>query len=117
MKAWKVSFGDEFEPEFDELSELVQDELLATVKVLNKFGPMLGRPHADTLNDSKHANMKELRFEADDGIWRVAFAFDPKQNAILLLAGNKSGVSEKRFYKRLIKKADKRYDNHLKKLK
>ena len=24
MKAWKVSFGDEFEPEFDELSELVK---------------------------------------------------------------------------------------------
>jgi hypothetical protein len=113
MKVWKVSFGDEFAPEFDELSELVQDELLALVRVLEEFGPMLGRPRADTLNDSKYANMKELRFEADDGIWRIAFAFDPTQKAVLLLSGNKSGVSEKMFYKRLIRKADKRYENHL----
>jgi hypothetical protein len=35
-------------------------------------------------------------------VWRVTYAFDPKRNAILLVAGNKSGVSEKRFYKQLI---------------
>lgn len=50
--------------------------------------------------------MKELRFDADDGVWRVAFAFDRKRKAILLVAGDKSGVSEKRFYKSLIAKAD-----------
>ncbi|WP_352550147.1 type II toxin-antitoxin system RelE/ParE family toxin [Mesorhizobium australicum] len=63
------------------------------------FGPQLGRPHADTLNESSFANMKELRFDADDGVWRVAFAFDRKRKAILLVAGDQSGVSEKRFYK------------------
>lgn len=67
----------------------------------------------DTLNDSKYANMKELRFKADGGAWRVAFAFDPQRDAILLVAGDKSGVSEKKFYKRLIDKADKRYKEHL----
>jgi hypothetical protein len=41
--------------------------------------------------------LKELRFEADGGVWRVAFAFDPKRKAILLVAGDKSGGSEKRF--------------------
>ena len=55
----------------------------------------------DTLNDSKYANMKELRFRADGGIWRVAFAFDPQRNAVLLVAGDKSGVSGKKFCKRL----------------
>lgn len=40
--------------------------------------------------------MKELRFKSDGGVWWVAFAFDPKRNAIVLVAGNKSGVSEKR---------------------
>jgi len=30
-----------------------------------------------------------------------------------LVAGDKSGVSEKRFYKRLIDKVDKRYKEHL----
>jgi hypothetical protein len=47
----------------------------------------------------------------------VAFAFDPKRQAILLVAGDKSGVSQKRFYKQLIKKADARYKDHLLKLK
>ena len=36
----------------------------------------------------------------------VAFAFDPKRQAILLVAGDKTGVSDKKFYKRLIEKAD-----------
>jgi hypothetical protein len=50
--------------------------------------------------------MKELRFDANDGVWRIAFAFDPKRRAILLVAGDKSGISEKRFYRELICKAD-----------
>jgi len=61
--------------------------------------------------------MKELRFDAADGVWRVAFAFDPKRKAILLVAGNKSGVTEKKFYKQLIAKADERFDVHLARLK
>ena len=80
-------------------------------------GPLLGRPHADTLAGSVHANMKELRFVADDGVWRVAFAFDPERKAILLVAGDKSGVAQKRFYKSLIAKADARYAEHLETLK
>jgi hypothetical protein len=61
--------------------------------------------------------MKELRFSAADGEWRVAFAFDPKRKAILVVAGDKSGVSEKRFYKQLIARADRRFDAHLSRLK
>ncbi|MER8434371.1 type II toxin-antitoxin system RelE/ParE family toxin [Mesorhizobium caraganae] len=114
--AWEVVFGDEFDGEFEALPQTVQDELLASAKLLGVFGPQLGRPHADTLNDSSFANMKELRFDADDGVWRVAFAFDRKRKAILLVAGDKSGVSEKRFYKGLIAKAHKRYQGHLDRL-
>ncbi|HAF04258.1 MAG TPA: addiction module toxin RelE [Spartobacteria bacterium] len=114
---WIVEIGDEFEPEYDALPEEVQDELLAMTRLLQQFGPQLKRPHADTMNGSRHANMKELRFKAADGIWRVAFAFDPKRKAVLLVAGDKSGVSEKRFYRELIEKADDRYDAHLARLK
>lgn len=114
---WEVEFDEVFEAEFDELAEIVQDELLAHARLLEEFGPSLGRPRADTLNGSKHANMKELRFDADDGVWRVAFAFDPQRKAILLVAGDKSGVSEDRFYKALIKRADTRFDAHLQRLK
>jgi hypothetical protein len=114
---WAVSFHDEFNAEFDALSEAVQDEMLAHARLLEQFGPQLGRPRVDTLNGSRHANMKELRFDAADGTWRVAFAFDPKRKAILLVAGDKSGGSEKRFYRQLIAKADRRFDLHLARLK
>jgi hypothetical protein len=110
---WVVEMADEFEPEFDALHEDVQTEILALSLVLEEFGPQLGRPRVDTLNGSRHANMKELRFSAADGEWRVAFVFDPKRKAILLVAGDKSGVSEKRFYRELIRKADNRFDAHL----
>ncbi len=61
--------------------------------------------------------MKELRFKIIDGVWRIAFAFDPERKAILLVGGNKVGVNQKRFYKQLIAKADKRFENHLNQLK
>jgi len=111
--SWNVYFHPKFKAEFEELAEAVQDQLLAMIVPLRARGPLLGRPDVDTLKDSNFANMKELRFKADGGVWRVAFAFDPKRNAILLVAGDKSGGSEKTFYQRLLAKADKRYKEHL----
>jgi hypothetical protein len=115
--SWAVEIGDEFAPEFDTLHEEVQTEILAVSLLLQRFGPQLGCPRADTLKGSRHANMKELRFSAAGGEWRVAFAFDPKRRAILLVAGDKSGIGEKRFYRELIRKADDRLDAHLARLK
>jgi len=115
--SWTVLFHPVFDSEFQALSEAVQDELLAHAKLLELLGPTLGRPRVDTLKGSRHPNMKELRFDADDGVWRVAFAFDTKRQAILLVAGNKSGGGEKRFYRQLIRAADKRFDDHLEALK
>jgi len=111
--AWTVLYHDAFVPEFLALTEEVQDGLLTMAELLQVLGPALGRPHADTLAGSKYANMKELRFRADDGVWRVAFAFDPERKAILLVAGDKSGVAQKRFYKSLIARADARFAGHL----
>lgn len=110
---WEVRFADEFDAEVDCLDEAVQDALYAAAQVLEQRGPHLGRPHADTLNGSRYANMKELRFTAADGVWRVAFAFDPDRAAILLIAGDKAGVRESRFYTRLIETADARFGRHL----
>lgn len=111
--AWTVRFHGAFEREFRDLDQRVQDELLAQLKVVATFGPQLGRPRVDSLKGSRHANMKELRFDAANGVWRVAFAFDPQREAILLVAGDKAGQSERRFYRRLIAKADARFDEHL----
>jgi hypothetical protein len=114
---WTVVFHKEFESEFAELPLGVKEGLAATATLLSSQGPALGRPHADTLSGSKHPNMKELRFNAEDGVWRVAFAFDRARKAIILVAGDKAGVAQKRFYKALIAKADARFTEHLETLK
>ena len=114
--SWSVEIGDEFKPEFFALHEDVRTEILALARLLQQFGPQLGRPRVDTLSGSRHANMKELRFSAAGGEWRVAFAFDARRKGILLIAGDKSGGSEKRFYRELLRKADNRFDAHLARL-
>ena len=110
---WIVEFHDAFGNEFANFDPDVKIELRALVKVMMEIGPSYGRPRVDTLNGSKFANMKELRFDAAHGVWRVAFAFDPERKAILLVAGDKSGVNEKLFYRRLITVADTRFADHL----
>jgi hypothetical protein len=114
--SWIVEVGDEFKTEFFALDEDVRTEILALARLLQQFGPQLGRPRVDTLNGSRHANMKELRFSAAGGEWRVAFAFDTRRKGALLIAGDKSGRSEKRFYRELLRKADNRFDAHLARL-
>lgn len=106
-KTWKVTFHDDFDPEFDALSPEVQDGLLAVADAVKQLGPDADRPHVGTLHNPNHPNMKELRFKANSGaeIWRAAFAFDPNQEAIVLVAADKQGVDEKKFYKDLLKKA------------
>jgi hypothetical protein len=113
---WTVVLADEFEEEFDALHPDVQDELLSRLKLLEQFGPNLGRPNADTLYHSSFPNMKELRFQLD-GVWRFAFAFDTQRQAVILIGGNKEGENQDRFYRDLIKQADERFGNHLKRLK
>jgi hypothetical protein len=46
----------------------------------------------------------------------VTYAFDPRREGILLAAGDKSGVSERRFYRQLIARSDERFAAHLKSL-
>jgi hypothetical protein len=115
--AWQVLLENSFAKELDELNQAVKLELLAQANLLEAFGPSLGRPRVDTLNGSLHRNMKELRFSVEGGEWRVAFAFDPQRQAILLVVGDKSGVAQAAFYRKLIAKADKRFGEHLKLLK
>ncbi len=112
---WSVFFHDEFFAEFQELDEDLQDELLAHGRLLQEYGPFLGRPTVDTLKGSRHPNMKELRFRWAGGQWRIAFAFDPRRAAILLVGADKRGADQKRFYRKLIATADMRLDSHLSK--
>ena len=63
---WEVRLHSAFEDEVLTLERDVRVALFAAAKLLADFGPQLGRPHADTLKGSRHANMKELRFETAD---------------------------------------------------
>lgn len=108
---WEVEFTDEFGKWWDSLDEEEQESLAASVELLRQIGPMLPRPHADTVNGSKHSNMKELRTQHQGRPLRTFFAFDPRRCAILLIGGDKTG--DHRFYERMIPLADRLYDEHL----
>jgi len=109
---WIVLLHEEFMPEFLSFPLGVQDAILTAAGALQVEGPTLGRPLVDTLKGSAFANMKEIRIGAG-GVWRVAFAFDPGRNAILLVAGNKLGANQTKFYGDLIRIADRRFHSHL----
>lgn len=109
MARWQVEFHPAFEAEFAAMAEAVQDELLAQVGRLAAFGPTLGRPAVDSIQGSTIANLKELRFDADGGVWRVLFAFDKRRAAILLASGDKRGANQQRFYRSLIRTAEARW--------
>lgn len=109
--AWAVEFTDEFEGWWNGLSEDEQVDVDAKVRLLEELGPALGRPHADTVQGSRHANMKELRIQHAGRPYRVLFAFDPRRRAILLLGGDKTGNA--RWYDENIPIADRLFDDHL----
>lgn len=52
-------------------------------------GPTLGRPLVDKIKSAARHNMKELRPSATN--IRILFVFDSKRNAVLLVAGDKTG--------------------------
>jgi hypothetical protein len=113
--AWDVEYTDYFQDWWNALSAEEQVDVDAKVRLLQQFGPSLGRPHADTVRESRHMNMKELRVQHAGRPYRVLFAFDPRRSAILLLGGDKTG--NPRWYEENIPIADDLYDDHLRALK
>ncbi|HAX4744817.1 TPA: type II toxin-antitoxin system RelE/ParE family toxin [Escherichia coli] len=113
---WNVVTIDLFDAWFLAQAEDLRESVFEAMGLLEKFGPTLGRPYVDTLNGSDFANMKEHRVQHKGSPVRAFFAFDPTRNAIVLCAGNKTGLNEKRFYKDMIKLADSEYRKHLAKL-
>lgn len=112
---WTVLFEQPFETWFLELSPEEKIDILASIKVLEEYGPLLSRPHVDTLKGSKLKNLKELRVQHAGDPYRILFIFDPSRQAVLLCGGNKTG--DKRFYDRMIPIAEKSYRQYLKELK
>jgi hypothetical protein len=109
--AWEIEFTDEFEAWWNGLDEDEQDSVARKVGVLRELGPALGRPTVDTVEGSRHANMKELRIQHAGEPYRVLFAFDPRRHALLLVGGNKTG--NERWYAEFVPVADRLLDEHL----
>ena len=105
---WDVEFTDEFEAWWDTLTVDEQQAIDAAVRVLEQRGPGLGRPLVDTIEGSRHPNMKELRV----GTIRILLAFDPRRAAILLIGGDKRDRWQE-FYEQMIPLADRLFDEHL----
>lgn len=108
---WNIQVTETYKLWHQALSAKDRARVLAMLDLLEKEGPRLGRPYADTIKGSRFSNMKELRISA--GASRCAFyVFSPEREGILLCAGNKSG-DDKRFYDIMIPLADEEYTEYL----
>jgi hypothetical protein len=95
------------------LDQSSYEQVVAALELLAERGPQLGRPLVDSVVGSQHKNMKELRpGSSGESELRVLFAFDPERQAILLVAGDKSG-NWKKWYQVNIPIADDRFTEHL----
>ena len=109
--AWDIEHTDQFNDWWESLSIAEQKSAAAIVGVLEAVGPTLGRPHAESIRQSRHSNMKELIIQHAGDPYRVFFAFDPRRSAILLIGGNK--VGDDRFYDHMVPVADALFDEHI----
>lgn len=108
---WEIVFHREFEIWFFEQSEELQNSIAMVLDILEERGANIGRPYVDTLKGSQLTNLKELRIQHCGQPYRILFIFDPKRQAVLLVAGNKTG--DKRWYEKNIPIAEKRYQEYL----
>lgn len=112
---WAVEVSDEFAEWYRTLADDEHESVNFSVDLLEALGPSLGRPHVDTVRDSRHSNMKELRVQHRGRPYRILFAFDPRRAAHLILGGDKTG--DVNWYDVNLKKADEIYDAHLREIK
>ncbi len=110
---WEVEYTDQFGDWWDTLDADTQEDIDVVVRVLQAIGPALTRPYADTVNGSRFSNMRELRVQSGGHPVRVLYAFDPRRTAILLIGGDKTGLSDTEFYGTYIPLADRLYEEHL----
>ena len=109
---WVVKTTDRFDTWFEAQSDRDRANVLAAMLMLRDRGPRLTRPYADFVKGSRFGNMKEMRIQSQGRPIRAMFAFDPKREAIVLCAGDKS-KDPKRFYRKMVAIADDEFAGHL----
>ncbi|MFD6905760.1 type II toxin-antitoxin system RelE/ParE family toxin [Streptomyces sp. NPDC060077] len=89
------------------------DLIETAIDILADSGPALGRPLVDRLSGCRTHNLKELRPGSSGGTEvRILFVFDPKREAVLLVAGDKTG-RWRDWYRESIPLAEARYHEYL----
>ncbi len=109
--AVEVEYTDEFDRWWNGLTEEEQEDVAASVGLLEKMGPRLPYPHSSGIESSKHNVMRELRIQHKGRPYQVLYAFDPRRVGLLLIGGDKTGAD--RWYERYVPIADRLYDEHL----
>lgn len=109
--AYEVEVTDEWLEWFSALSAEEQEELAASIGLLEAKGPHLPFPYSSGVTTSRHSRMRELRSQVKGRPFRTLYAFDPRRVAILLIAGDKTG--DDRWYEVFVPRADHLYDEHL----
>ena len=109
---WVVKTTDRFDIWFKAQSDRDRANVLAAMLLLRDRGPRLTRPYADFVKGSRFGNMKEMRIQSQGRPIRAMFAFDPKREAVILCAGDKS-KDPKRFYRKMVAIADDEFASQL----
>ena len=85
-----------------------------TIDMLEEHGPHLetetGGRVAHALKGTRYPKIKQLTVKAGRSVWRFAYYIDKKQIVHILAGGDKRGVSQKVFYKRLRAEAEREYE-------
>ena len=108
-RQWQILVTRDVRDWLGRLSRSQLDRVAEALDVLEREGPTLGRDLVDRIKGSRFHNMKELR-PTHAGL-RVLFAFDKRQNAVMLVGGDKSGEGN-RWYRRMMPVADRSLDRH-----
>ncbi len=77
--AWEVEYSAEFHAWWDGLTAQEQEDVDATVQVLEEKGPSLRRPLSGQIRGSKHANMKGLIIQHAGKPYRVLYILIPEE--------------------------------------
>lgn len=102
---------DEFGDWYADLPDGHRESVIHSVGLLEQMGTQLPFPHSSDLKGSRYA-LRELRVKAQGAQIRIAYAFDPARNAVLVIGGTKLG--DDRFYRWFIPKAEGVWEEYLK---
>ncbi|MDP2752936.1 MAG: type II toxin-antitoxin system RelE/ParE family toxin [Nitrospirota bacterium] len=60
---WTIDRTEEIAEWIKKLDEDSKEAIFKTLLILQEIGPSLGRPYVDSIKESRHKNMKELRIQ------------------------------------------------------